>query len=159
MDVRRWLAAPARIAGARAGGLADERAQSIVEIALLAPVLCYLLIGGADLARAFAVLLAVQNGARAGAEATVLDFSPTLAEAQTFAIQEMSRTPGMDPRAAAITMTKLAVDGRACPQTPDPASPCLVTVRVRYTFKTLIPWPGIPGTFVFDRSTIMRTYV
>lgn len=150
------------LAGARraiAVARTEERGQSVVEVALLAPVLCYLLVGGADLARAFAVQVAVQNGARAGAEATVLDFTPTQAEAQSFALQEMDRTPGMNPRAATITMTKLTSDGRTCPQTPDPATPCFITVRVRYTFTTMIPWPGIPNTFQFDRSTIMRTYV
>ena len=87
------------------GFLGGERAQSLVETALMLPILCFLLVGGADVARAYAVQLAVQNGARAGTEATVLDFTPTLGEAQQHAIQEMNRTPGMDATQATITMT------------------------------------------------------
>ena len=44
-----------------------DRGQSIVELALALPILVFLLIGGADLARAFAIQIAVQNGARAAA--------------------------------------------------------------------------------------------
>ncbi|HZP96527.1 MAG TPA: TadE/TadG family type IV pilus assembly protein [Candidatus Limnocylindria bacterium] len=136
-----------------------ECGQSLVEVALLLPFMVYLLVGGADLARAYAVQLAVQNGARAGAEATVLDFTPTVGEAQSYAIQEMSRTPGMNSASAVITMTKLQANGSQCPATPDPTTPCFVTVRVRYQFRTIIPWPLIPNTFNFDRSTVMRTYL
>ena len=58
-----------------------DRGQSIVELALALPILVFLLIGGSDLARAFAVQIAVQNGARAGAEASAITFTPTAPEA------------------------------------------------------------------------------
>ena len=50
-----------------------DAGQSMVELALLLPVIAVGLIGAADLARAFALQMAVQNGARAGAEAYAIE--------------------------------------------------------------------------------------
>jgi Flp pilus assembly protein TadG len=140
--------------------LRESMGQSMIEMALALPMMTFLLVGGADLARAFAVQLAVQNGARAGAEAYAIDFTPTTAETAQHAVQEMNRTPGMDATNATITVTRKQSDGVTnCPQTPDPAVPCYVTVRVQYTFRTIIAWPFIPNVFNFDRTTIIRTFV
>jgi Flp pilus assembly protein TadG len=147
--------------------LRGDRGQSIVELALALPMLVFLLIGGADLARAFAIQIAVQNGARAGAEASAIDYTPTTAAAIAWTIQEMGRTPGMnaalcDPSTptCTITVTRKQSDGvTACIQTPDVTTPCFFTVRVQYTFKTVIPWPLIPSQFNFDRKTVVRTYL
>ena len=143
--------------------------QSIVELALALPLMTFLLVGGADVARAFAIQIAVQNGARAGAEASAIDFTPTGAEAVTWTQQEMGRTPGMDssicqvpPSATTctITVTRKQSDGITdCLQTPSLATPCFFTVRVQYRFKTIIPWPLIPNQFDFDRKTMVRTFV
>ena len=147
--------------------LRDEIGQSLVEIALTLPMLCFLLIGGADIARAFAIQIAVQNGARAAAEASAIDYTPTNAEALAWAIQEMNRTPGMNanlcnPSTATctITISRKQVDGvTACIQTPDITTPCYFTVRIQYTWRTIIPWPMIPNTFQLDRTTIVRAFV
>ena len=136
----------------------DDVGQSIVEIALALPIMVYLLIGGADMARAFAIQLAVQNGARAGAEASALDYTPTSAEAILHAQQEMNRTPGMDANQATITWTRLKLDGSACPAQTDYLNPCYYTVRVQYTYNTIIPWPLIPNSFKLDRTTIVRAF-
>jgi Flp pilus assembly protein TadG len=119
----------------------------------------FLLLGGADMARAFSIQIAVQNGARAGAEATVLDFTPTGAETSAHALQEMNRTPGMDATQATITVSRKQQDGTTdCISSPDPTTPCFVTVRVQYTFRTIVHWPLIQNVFNFDRATIMRVY-
>jgi Flp pilus assembly protein TadG len=137
----------------------EQLGQSMVEIALALPMMTFLLLGGTDMARAFAIQVAVQNGARAGAEATVLDFTPTGAETITHAQQEMNRTPGMDATQATITVTRKQQDGTTnCIASPDPTTPCFVTVRVQYTFHTIINWPFVQNTFNFDRSTKMRVY-
>lgn len=142
------------------GWLRDAKGQSIVELALVLPVLAFSLLGGADVARAYAVQLAVQNGARAGAEAAAIDFSPTAQKAIARARDEISRTPGLVPGSAIVTVFMKRADGVTdCPVSPTPATPCFVTVRVRYTFKTITAWPGIPATFSFDRRTTMRMIV
>ena len=137
---------------------ADDRAQSMVEVALLLPLLVFLLLGGADLARAFALQLAVQNGARAGAEAAAIDFSPSTAEARQRALNEMSRTPALDPAAATVDVTFTKTDGTICTIDPSPADPCWATVRVQYDFRTVTPWPLSPNTAHFDRTTQMRVF-
>ena len=134
----------------------DARGQALVEFALLLPLLVFVLMGGADIARAYALQLAVQNGARAGAEAAAMDFSPTESEARARAIDEMNRTPGMDSALATVTVTFGHDDGSACNLDPTPAVPCFATVRVQYTFSTVTPWPLVPNTANFDRSTSMR---
>lgn len=139
----------------------EEGGQSIVELALLLPIMVFTLLGGADLARAYALQLAVQNGARAGAEAAAINQSPTVQLAIDRARDEMSRTPGMDvanvnnPR---VTASFAKADGTlACENPPSAAEPCFVTVRVRFTFRTITPWPLVPNTANFDRQTIFRT--
>lgn len=136
----------------------NERGQSMVELALTLPVLVFILIGGADLARAFAMQLAVQNGARAGAEAAAIDRSPTVGLAEARARNEMSRTPGMDSNVPTVTVTFKQANGTTdCLSTPTIANPCFATVRVQYTFNAVIPWPLVPNSATFDRQTTMRT--
>ena len=134
----------------------------MVELALLLPVLVFGLIGAADLARAFALQLAIENGARAGAEAYVINFAPTPALAQARAMDEISRTPGIDVNdpSLAIDTPNLPVhtDGSQCNTTPTVVNPCFYTVTVQYTFRTLVAWPFIPNTANFNRSTTMRTF-
>ena len=138
---------------------ASERAQSLVEVALLLPLLVFVLLGGADLARAFALQLAVQNGARAGAEAAAIDFSPTQNEARNRALDEMSRTPALNTSDPSIVITvsfKRADGVTDCTGDPTVIDPCYATVRVQYTFHTVTAWPLIPNTANFDRTTTMR---
>jgi Flp pilus assembly protein TadG len=147
--------------------VASEVGQSMVELALALPLLAFGLLGGTDMARAYAVQLAVQNGARAAAEGTALDATPTSVEALAHAQQEMNRTPGMTATNATVTVVFAQVNGTTpCAGAANTsiaglstiAAPCYVFVRVRYAFSTLIPWPGIPHTFNFDRSTMFRRY-
>lgn len=140
--------------------LRDDRGQSMVELALTLPILVFSLIGGADLARAYAIQLAVQNGARAGAEAAAINYPFTLTESsiRTRTIDEMDRTPGMTAANAVITVTFKQLDGiTTCTDPPSPTTPCFATVRVQYRFTTITPWPFIPNVANFDRRTTMRT--
>jgi len=136
----------------------------MIELALLLPVMVFGLIGGADLARAYALQLAVQNGARAGAESYAIDFTPTAAEAIDRTKDEMGRTPGFTRDAfgkvnATVTVTVAEADGAtACISPPTVAEPCFVTVQVQYTYRTIIAWPLIPNVANFNRSTTMRTF-
>lgn len=174
MDGPRWLGgALARLVGGQAG-------QSVVEVALTLPIMAFTLLGGADMARAFAAQLAVQNGARAGAEAAALDATPTGAKAAERARQEMGRTPGTSVGtsctasgsawacgSATVTVTFTQSDltstctgaaSTAVAGTSSVSTPCYANVRVQYAFSTLIPWPGLPSSFSFDRTTHFRRY-
>lgn len=138
--------------------LQDDAGQSMVELALALPIMVFVLIGGTDLARAYAVQLAVQNGARAGAEAAAVNSAPTETAVRARTIDEMDRTPGLVATNAIITITFKQVDDiTTCVDPPTPATPCYAKVRVQYTFRTVTPWPLIPNVATFDRTTIMRT--
>lgn len=134
------------------------RGQSLVEFALVLPILLYGLVGGADMARAYAAQIAVQNAARAGAESMAIDFTPSSSEATSAARAELGRTPSVDPNAATVTVTELTATGSACPYPPDINTPCYATMRVQYTFKLTLAWPMIPSTFYLDRSTSVRRF-
>ncbi|HVE69425.1 MAG TPA: TadE/TadG family type IV pilus assembly protein [Solirubrobacteraceae bacterium] len=142
------------------GFFRDQAGQSFVELALALPILVFGLLGGADLARAYAVQLAVQNGARAGAEAAAIDFAPDAYLAGSRALDEIARTPGLNSADAIITVKIKGKDGLTnCVDPPTVAAPCFATVRVQYTFKTVTPWPLVPNRAVFDRHTTMRMIV
>lgn len=121
------------------------------------PILVFLILAGGDMARGFAIQIAIQNGARAGAEAAAIDFSPTATETEGRARDEMSRTPGMDGSAPLVSVTFAQIDGvTACVNPPTLATPCFATVRVQMTWRTITAWPLVPNTFTFDRQTTMR---
>jgi len=138
--------------------LREETGQSLVELALLLPLLVFTLMGGADLARAFAIQLAVQNAARAGAEAYAINSTPTTTLAQDAAVAEMNRTPTVNATSANVTVNEGQADGTACIHPPPTALPCFVTVTVTYTFQTITAWPIVPNTANFNRSTQFRMF-
>ena len=133
----------------------------MVELALCLPLLVFGVVGGADLARAYALQIAVENGSRAGAEAYAISSSDvrTIGQAQQATIDEINRTP---TAAATILMVQVSTtlgDGTVVPNcAPTIAAPCYVNVRVQYNWRTLVAWPLIPNSGTFDRTTSMRTY-
>jgi Flp pilus assembly protein TadG len=141
----------------RVRALREDRGQSIVEFALMLPILVFGLIGGSDLARAFAIQLAIQNGARSGAEAAAIAQAPIVSLASAKAVDEISRTPYLQATQSTVDVKFKQSDGTTDCTPPTVNTPCFVTVRVRYTFNTIIPWPVIPNTANFDRSTTIRT--
>lgn len=125
-----------------------ERGQAVAELALLLPLFVFGLLGAADFTRAFSMQLAVQNAARAGAEAAAIGIAATDDQIRAQAREELSRVPGLDPLAATFDVTRTTgADGAR-----------LVTVRARYTFETLVAWPLIPVRADFDRSSTMRRF-
>ncbi len=139
--------------------VATEAGQAMVELALTLPLLVFALVGGADLARAFALQIAVENGARAGAEAYAITVTPSRPQAQEAARDEINRTPTAAATVNMVDVSTTLADGvTACTTGSTLATPCFVSVRVVYTWRTLIAWPIIPNSGVFDRTTTMRTY-
>jgi Flp pilus assembly protein TadG len=136
--------------------LREDRGQSMIEAALLMPLLVFLILAGGDMARGYAIQIAIQNGARAGAEAAAIDFSPTATETEARTRDEMSRTPGMDSTVPTVTVTFAQSDGTTCVSPPTLASPCFATVQVQMVWRTITAWPLIPNTFTFNRATVMR---
>ena len=141
------------------GFVRHEGGQSLVELALTLPLLVFALLGGADLARSYGLQIAVENGARAGAESYAIDSTPTNAEAQAAAIAEINRTPTANASNSNVTVTKAQSDGvTACVSPPTVATPCFVSVRIQYPWSTIVAWPLVPNGGTFDRTTSVRTF-
>jgi len=137
----------------------SERAQSLVELCLVLPVMIFGILGGADLARAYAVQIAVQNAARAAAESYAIDSTPTQLEAQNAGIAEMNRTPTITATVGNVVVTEAQTDGvTACIHPPPSVTPCYVTVHATYTWRAITPWPLIPNSANFDRVTIFQMF-
>jgi Flp pilus assembly protein TadG len=122
-----------------------EGGQSLVELALLLPVLVFGLIGAADMARAYSAQIAIQNAARAGAEARVMEIASSDTAVTAYVQDELTGVAGIDPSAASVSVTNSTVGGVD-----------YVTVGVRYSWRTLVAWPLVPNSAQFDRSVTMR---
>lgn len=130
------------------GPLAGESGQALVETALSLALLVFTILGGADMARAFAAQLAVQNSARAGAEAAVTRAATTDPQITAYVTDELGRVAGVDPSLATITVT----------HTTGALGESLVNVRVQYTYRTLAPWPFVPNSLLLDKTATFRNY-
>lgn len=143
-----------------------EAGQSLIELALALPMLVFLLLGGLDFARSLSAQVGVLNAARVGAEAgasRAVGVSQPVATNDAaviaYAREELNRVPGVDAATATITVTATRADNvTACLNPPTTATPCYITVRVRYTFRTAIAWPLLPNTIALDRSAQFRSY-
>ena len=131
-------------AGRPSGGLSGEGGQALVEVALSLSLLVFTILGGADMARAFAAQLGVQNAARAGAEAWVTRAATTDPQVIAYALDELGRVAGVNSAAATISVT----------HTTGPGGESLVN----YTYRTLAPWPFVPNTLGLDRTATFRNY-
>lgn len=127
---------------------ARESGQALVETALSLSLLVFTILGGADMARAFAAQLGVQNAARAGAEAAVTRAATTDPQIIAYATDELGRIAGVDAATATISVT----------HTTGAGGESLVNVRVRYTYRTLAPWPFVPNTLSLDKTATFRNY-
>jgi Flp pilus assembly protein TadG len=116
-----------------------------VELSLLLPVLVFGLLGGADLARAYASQLAVQNAARAGAEAAAIGVASDT-QVVTYARAELI-VPGLNPTDAAVAVAHTTTSGVE-----------RVSVTVTYTWRTIVPWPIVPNRATFVRTVHMREW-
>jgi Flp pilus assembly protein TadG len=132
----------------RKGQPARESGQALVETALSLSLLVFTILGGADMARAFAAQLGVQNAARAGAEASVTRAASTDAQIIVYANDELGRIAGLNAAAATISVTHTVGAG----------GEQLVNVRVQYPFKTLVAWPFVPNTLNLDKTVTFRNY-
>lgn len=136
--------------------------QAMVEFALLLPLLSFMLLGGIDLARAYAMQLAVQNGARAGAESGAIGYNLTDAQIVTHVQQEMNRTPGMNGANTMGTPTTCPNlnAGENCILVSHPvvSSVTYMKVEVKFIFQTIIAWPIIPNSATIDRTTQFRVF-
>jgi hypothetical protein len=158
--------------------LRNDRGQSIIELALAAPILVMALLGGIDLMRVAAAQQAVQNAARAGADVIGQDSAAAQSRVLSAISGELSGTPGLHTATSIQVCTVVSPPSPSpCVQLPardatnvfytgtfaDGSGPCVssssgicyVRVRVIYEFHTIIPWWFVPNVIIVDRGTSM----
>ena len=151
---------------------AVESGQSLIEFALMLPVLCLLLVGIIEIGRAAAVSIAVHNAATAAAEygsqneATAQDIPGMINNAS-----QDANLPGLGN----MTMTATAMYGCTCdngagtsctnpvPQGSCPTIDCggglvveCVQVNTTATWDALFHYPGVPERYHTDGVAVMR---
>jgi Flp pilus assembly protein TadG len=165
---------------AREHTIHGQRGSSVVELALVTPVLVGVLVGTVDFARVFYWDMALTTAARAGAQygarnTTNASDSPGMKTAAVNAAQvdiaslsssDITATCALkcEPDAPADAFYTLAnpSGGSAC---TNPTPTCTggnhliwtVTVSATKPFSTLARYPGIPNTLAITRSVTMRT--
>lgn len=135
--------------------------QSLVEVALVAPLLAMLMLGIVDFARAYYLSQEVTGAAQAAAE---------------YGAENPSDTAGMTAAATADApnVTGLTVSsptyGCECSDGTDYSASCgtkptsctynvvdVVQVTVSATYTPLFPWPGIPSSIALSSTAEMRS--
>lgn len=134
----------------------SERGQSLVELALMIPVLGMLLFGAIDFGRGYYLSIEVSNAARAGAQFGVENASAA-------GMRNAAKSDA--PDVAGITAT--ASYGCECPDGTGQVTDCssspgcanavnYVKVTTHATYTPLIPWPGIPSSIPLQGQAKMR---
>jgi Flp pilus assembly protein TadG len=122
----------------------DQRGQSMVELALVLPILLVLLMGAVEFGRIFHSYLIITNASREGARVAVLGSADT----------------SINSRVSQVTSTLDSTKLRTS-ITPNPdqrQSGALTTVEVRYSMSLVFPFfdTFIPNPLTITSRTTMR---
>ncbi len=139
---------------------AAEGGTSLIEFALVAPVLIFLLVGVVEVGRYTTFAVMASNAARAGAQygaqnlTTALDTSGMSAAA----LKDAQNLPAFSAPANYLC----SISGGALATCPSNANGApqntvyYVQVRVTGTFKSLLNYPGIPSSIPVSGSATIR---
>lgn len=131
-----------------ADGRGSERGQSMVELAVLLPLLVLMTLGAADFARLFSAEVRVANAAREGARYGARHPYDTVGMRQKV-LDELGQPavgPGDD------TVTAIATERLTAPTPPGGSE---VRVTVTYRFALVTPVPIGARTFTFSTTAAM----
>jgi Flp pilus assembly protein TadG len=154
------------------GILCSQSGQTLVEVALLTPLLLALVVGGIELGRYAYIAILVGNAARAGAGygAQNLVLSVNTAGIQAAADNDF-RNNGQNVSDLTVTSTTSCgcdnggtTTSAACSTTTNPtAGACaaghwvvMVQVTASGTFNSLFSYPGIPSSITVSKTSTMR---
>jgi Flp pilus assembly protein TadG len=117
-----------------------RRAVAAVELAILLPVICFLLIITVDYARVFYYSLTITNCARNGA---VYESDAAAKGESSYATTQAAALADASNLSPAPTVTSST-------------SGDVVSVTVTYPFETIANYPGVPNTILLTRTVQMR---
>jgi Flp pilus assembly protein TadG len=150
------------------GLLRSQSGQSLVEVALLTPILLALLIGGIELGRYAYLSILVGNAARAGAAygAQSLPQSVDTADIQAAADNDFQNNGQLNVSSTTSCGCDDAgtVTSASCNITANPtAGTCaaghwvvMVAVTASGTFNALFGYPGIPSSITVSKTSTLR---
>jgi Flp pilus assembly protein TadG len=136
----------------------SESGASLVEFAIVAPVLIALLIGMIEVGRYTYIAILAANAARAGVSfgAQSLSNAANLSAMQSAALADAQSFPSMSASPTVFCSTNGSTVA-ACPSTgPTPPSYYYVEVTTTGTFNSLFNYPGIPNNIPITGQAIMR---
>ena len=124
---------------------ADKRpGATVVELAVLLPLLAFLFVIGVDFARLYYHLVTVTNAARSGA---VYGSQDPVKALDTVGILGAALNDSKNLSPAPIVASTIDVDALGYP---------CVNVTVAWTFRTVSRFPGIADTVLLSRTVQMR---
>ena len=152
-----------------------ERGQSLVELAIFAPIMIVLFLAIGDVARGFATMIAIESAAREAADwgayrpgnwnTVVPQYPVTIAEMERRACTAALSLPEYEGDPDGSTCTNptfecfigVADDPSAPCSSPGTCDvdPCRVKVRLTYDFDLVAPseFLALPSTFTFNRTS------
>lgn len=150
--------------------LIASHGQSVVEFAIVLPLMVVILVGIVDLARVYTTMLTVESAAREAADYAAFGSYQWKPDVRANTEKEMTRRAcvaarnlpdyvGTDTECTNPKVTFTPVAESCDVATNDP--PCDVTVTVRYDFQLLVPLHielmgasyGLPSTLTIERSS------
>lgn len=149
----------------RAAFFANRRGSVAIELALLAPILAFMLVGAVDFGSYIYAKMQLQNASRAGAQYATQaaenldDTAAILVAIQAATELEGSTTITQEIFCGCVDGVEFAIDGSlGC--TSDCAGgefPALtIRITLSNTFTTLFPYPGFPDTLTLTGETILQ---
>ena len=137
--------------GDRPNRKSNQSGQSLVELALLMPVVMLLLLGTVDLSRALYAYITVIGAATAGAQyASSSIYASTDITGITEAVTREASSLSPAPTASVSAPQEDGVDDGMGEEYKK------ITVQVRYDSRLLFPWPMIPRLVPVQGSSTMR---
>jgi Flp pilus assembly protein TadG len=144
-----WLSLPGHIG-----------ANAAIEMALLAPVLVFMIVGMADYAAATYRRMQVQHAAQAGADFAMRNTFDTaqignaVANAAGTGITATPAPVETCGCASESTVT-VAICGSACAS--GFIAGTYINVSAQGSYTTILPYPGVPNSFTFTATAMSRT--
>ena len=150
---------------ARIDFLRSEEASSLVEMAVLLPLLLLLLLGAVDFGRGYYLASEVASAAHAGAEFAVQNADNISGESTSITNAAKSDAPDVPGISVAAPVWGCECsDGTSysanCATMPTGCSAnwvYKVTITASATYTPMFAWPGIPSTIALSSSATMRS--
>lgn len=145
-DASRHPAQPGSVETCASRRRQKSRGQSLVEFAVLLPLLVLILALAADFGRAFTAYIAISSAAREGA-AYGMQSTIQANDAAGIEAAVLADAPNIWGTAPTVSVA---------PPSKDAQNYDKVSVTVNYTFSTILPIPPIPNTVALTRTVSMR---